>query len=96
MQKLKSALVNNVVNKEVLFGKLNDESKEARTEELFGWEDTKLTGFFEALESMPELAESEKTFGKGIAKDSEEKAVKAEPEVNRLFAMKDGKVVYTG
>ena len=96
MQKLKSALVNNVVNKEVLFGKLNDESKEARTEELFGWEDTKLTGFFEALESMPEPAESEKTFGKGIAKDSEEKAVEAEPEVNRLFAMKDGKVTYTG
>lgn len=96
MKKLKTALVKNVVNKEVLFGKLNDESKDARTEELFGWEDNKLTGFFEALESMPEPAESEKTFGKGIAKDSEEKAVEAEPEVNRLFAMKDGKVTYTG
>jgi hypothetical protein len=33
------------------------------------------------------MPESEKTFGKGIAKDSDEKAVKAEPEVERMFSM---------
>lgn len=91
-KKLKTALVKNVVSKELLFGKLGEESKDARTEELFGWEDNKLTGFFEALESMPEPAETEKTFGKGIAKDSEEKAVEAEPEVERMFSMVDGKI----
>ena len=91
-KKLKTALVKNVVSKELLFGKLEEESKDARTEELFGWEDNKLTGFFEALESMPEPAETEKTFGKGIAKDSEEKAVEAEPEVERMFSMKDGRI----
>jgi len=91
-KKLKTALVNNVVSKELLFGKIQEESKDARTEELFGWEDNKLTGFFEALESMPEPAETEKTFGKGIAKDSEEKAVEAEPEVERMFSMVDGRI----
>jgi len=40
-----------------------------------------------------EAPETEKTFGKGIAKDSEEKAVEAEPEVERMFSMsKDGRI----
>ena len=39
-----------------------------------------------------EPAETEKTFGKGIAKDSEEKAVEAEPEVERMFSMVDGRI----
>ena len=62
--------------------------KTTRTEELAQWEDNKLSGFFEALESMP-MPETEKTFGKGIAKDSEDKAVEAEPEVERMFSMND-------
>ena len=73
-KKLKTALVKNVIPKN-FFSENSRRIKDARTEELFGWEDNKLTGFFEALESMPEPAETEKTFGKGIAKDSEEKAV---------------------
>ena len=59
------------------------------------WEDNKLSGFFEALESMP-MPETEKTFGKGIAKDSDEKAVEAEPETERLFSMKNGEIKFSG
>ena len=42
------------------------------------------------------MPETEKTFGKGIAKDSEEKAVEAEPETERMFSMKNGKISFSG
>ena len=85
-KRVKSELVGNVISKELLLGRVEEDKKDSRAEELTLWEDNKLSGFYEALESMP-MPESEKTFGKGIAKDSDEKAVKAEPEVERMFSM---------
>ena len=95
-KRVKDELVGNVISKEILLGRVEEEKKDSRTEELTQWEDNKLSGFYEALESMP-MPETEKTFGKGIAKDSEEKAVEAEPEVERMFSMnKDGNIEYSG
>ena len=95
-KRVKDELVGNVISKELLLGRVEEDKKDARTEELAQWEDNKLSGFYEALESMP-MPETEKTFGKGIAKDSEEKAVEAEPEVERMFSMnKDGNIEYSG
>ena len=91
-KRVKDELVGNVISKELLLGRVEEDNKAARTEELALWEDNKLSGFYEALESM-EAPETEKTFGKGIAKDSEEKAVEAEPEVERMFSMnKNGEI----
>jgi len=85
-KRIKDELVGNVISKELLLGRVEEDKKDSRTEELTQWEDNKLSGFMEALESM-EAPETEKTFGKGIAKDSEEKAVEAEQEVERMFSM---------
>ena len=93
--RIKGELISNVISKEILLGRVEEEKKDSRTEELTQWEDNKLSGFYEALESMP-APETEKTFGKGIAKDSEEKAVEAEPETERLFSMKNGQISYSG
>ena len=56
-------------------------------------DELKLNGFFSALDSIPEPAEMERTFGKGKSHDSEDAPVEGEQEVERLFAMKDGKIV---
>ena len=94
--RIKHELVGNVISKELLLGRIKEDGQDTRTEELAQWEDNKLSGFFEALESMP-MPETEKTFGKGIAKDSEEKALEADPEVERMFSMNDkGNIEYTG
>ena len=94
--RIKHELVGNVISKELLLGRIKEDGQDTRTEELAQWEDNKLSGFFEALESMP-MPETEKTFGKGIAKDSEEKALEADPEVERMFSMNDdGKIEYSG
>ena len=46
---------------------------------------------------MPVPEETERTFGKGKAQDAEAKPVEAEaPETQRLFAMKDGRIVFNG
>ena len=94
-KRVKDELVGNVISKELLLGRCEEDKKDARSEELAQWEDNKLSGFYEALESMP-MPETEKTFGKGIAKDSEEKAVEAEPETERMFSMKNGKISFSG
>jgi len=91
----KAALVNTIIEKEALLGKVEDENKDARVEELSAWDDVKLEGFSIAMESMPIPEEAERTFGKGKAHDAEESPVEAE-ESERMFAMKDGKISFTG
>jgi len=88
----KNALVDNVISKEVLLGRITDESKDTRVAELVAWEENRLSGFSEALEALPVPEESEKTFGKGKAHESDNKPVETEPVVERLFSMKNGRV----
>jgi hypothetical protein len=83
----KKTLVNNIISKQVLIGAVKEEAKEDRFSELADWDETKLVGFSEALENVPVPSETEKSFGKGIAADSEEKAVEEEEEVERLFGV---------
>ena len=92
----KTALVNTIIEKEALLGKVEDENKDARAEELKAWDDVKLEGFSIAMESMSVPEEAERTFGKGKAHDVEESPVEAEEESERMFAMKDGKISFTG
>ena len=91
----KAALVNTIIEKEALLGKVEDENKDARVEELSAWDGVKLEGFSIAMESMSVPEEAERTFGKGKAHDVEESPVEAE-ESERMFAMKDGKISFTG
>ena len=92
----KSALVNTIVEKEAILGKLEEDNKNARVEELSLWDDVKLEGFSIAIEGMPVPEEAERTFGKGKAHDAEDKPVEAE-EISRIFAMgKDGRIKFTG
>ena len=92
----KAALVNTIIEKEALLGKIEDEKKDARVEELSAWDDVKLEGFSIAMESMPVPEEAERTFGKGKAHDVEETPVEAEETKERMFAMKNGKISFTG
>ena len=91
----KSALVNTIIEKEALLGKVEEDKKDARVEELSSWDDVKLEGFSIAMESMPVPEEAERTFGKGKSHDVEETPVEAE-ETTRMFAMKDGRISFTG
>ena len=92
VEERKATLVGNVISKEVLLGTITEEAKEARAQELVAWEENRLLGFNDALEAMPPSEESEKTFGKGKAHESENKPVEKEQEVERLFSMKDGNI----
>ena len=91
----KMSLVTSILEKEAALGKLEEGNKDARVEELNAWDDVKLEGFSIAMESMPIPEEAERTFGKGKAHDAEESPVEAE-EVPRMFAMKDGRISFTG
>ena len=92
-----SNFVNTIIEKEATLGKVDDETKEARAEELTSWDEVKLEGFSIAMESMPVPEESERTFGKGKAHSDEEKPVEAEAEEKpRMFAMENGRIVFTG
>ena len=92
----KNALVNTIIEKEALLGKVEEDNKDARVEELSSWDDVKLEGFSIAMESMPVPEDSERTFGKGKAHDVEESPVEAEETKERMFAMKDGRISFTG
>ena len=93
----KSNFVNTIIEKEALLGSLNDETKEARVSELTSWDEVKLEGFSIAMESMPVPEESERTFGKGKAHSDEEQPVETEAEETpRMFAMENGRIVFTG
>ena len=92
-----SGFVDSIINKETLLGKVNDESVEARKSEHSAWDDIKLEGFSIAMEGVAVPEETERTFGKGKARDAEEKPVEAESdETHRMFAMKDGKIIFNG
>ena len=91
----KMSLVTSILEKEAALGKLEEDNKDARVEELNAWDDVKLEGFSIAMESMPIPEEAERTFGKGKAHDADESPVEVE-EVPRMFAMKDGKISFTG
>ena len=93
----KTSLVNSIIDKEALLGKLEEDNKDARVEELSSWDDVKLEGFSIAMEGMTLPEESERTFGKGKSHDSEEKPVEAEDEdTPRMFAMENGRMKFTG
>jgi len=73
-----------IISKEILFGTIEEDKKDARVEELSAWDESRLTGFSDALAAMPEpSAEVERSFGKG--KSSDEGEV---PETKREFGMK--------
>ena len=88
-----NSFVSNILEKEVALGKLDDDGKDARAEELKAWDDVKLEGFSIAMESMPTPVEAERTFGKGKSHDAEETPVEAE-ETPRMFAMENGRIVF--
>ena len=73
-----------IISRELVFGTIDDEKKDARLEELTAWDEPRLTGFSEALAALPVPEETERTFGKG--KSNEGQAVPEETE--RQFAVK--------
>ena len=90
-----SGFVDAIINKEALLGKVNDETKEERMKELNAWDEIKLEGFSIAMEQMPVPEETERTFGKGKSVEAEAKPEEVDaPETSRLFAMKDGRIVF--
>ena len=86
----KAETVEAIISREVLFGTVEEGTKDARVEELSAWDESRLTGFSDALAAMPEPAqEVERSFGKGKSADEGEV-----PETERKFGMKmvDGKI----
>ena len=91
-----NAFVSSILEKEVALGKLDDDGKDARAEELKAWDDIKLEGFSIAMESMPVPQEVERTYGKGKSHDAEETPEVEADETPRMFAMENGKIVFKG
>ena len=91
-----NSFVSNILEKEVALGKLDDDGKDARAEELKAWDDIKLEGFSIAMESMPVPQEVERTYGKGKSHDAEETPEVEADETPRMFAMENGKIVFKG
>jgi hypothetical protein len=91
-----SSFIDSIINKETLLGKVSDETRDERTKELTAWDEIKLEGFSIAMESMAVPEETERTFGKGKAHDTDEKPVEESEETHRIFAMEDGKIVFKG
>ena len=93
-----NSFVATILEKEVALGKLEDDGKDARAEELKAWDNIKLEGFSIAMESMPVPMEAERTFGKGKSHDAEETPeVEAEAEETpRMFAMENGRIIFKG
>jgi hypothetical protein len=90
-----SGFVDAIINKEALLGKVDDENKEERMKELNAWDEIKLEGFSIAMEQIPVPEETERTFGKGKSVEAEAKPEEVDaPETSRLFAMKDGRIVF--
>jgi hypothetical protein len=62
----KAVTVEAIISREVLFGTTEEDKKDARVEELSAWDESRLTGFNDALAAMPEPnMDVERTFGKG-------------------------------
>ena len=91
-----NSFVNGILSKEIALGKLDDDGKDARAEELKAWDDVKLEGFSIAMESMPIPEEAERTFGKGKSHDAEETPEVEAEETPRMFAMENGRIIFKG
>ena len=91
-----SGFVDAIINKEAILGSVNDETREERVKELNAWDEIKLEGFSIAMDSMPIPEETERTFGKGKSVEAEAKPIEEAPETQRMFAMKDGRIVFNG
>lgn len=87
--------VDSIITKEAALGKLKDDGKDARVEELKTWDAIKLEGFSIAMDGVPIPEEIERTYGKGKAHDAEDALVEEE-ETPRMFAMENGKIVFKG
>ena len=89
--------VDSIITKEAALGKLDDETKDARAEELKAWDAIKLEGFSIAMEGVPvpEVVVEERTFGKGKSHDAEQELHEDE-ETPRMFAMENGRIVFKG
>ena len=85
--------IETIISKEVLFGTVEEDKKDARVEELSAWDEPRLTGFSDALNAMPvPEADTERQFGKGKSNDGEAPAA---DETERQFSVeinKDGRV----
>ena len=80
----KATAVEAIISREVLFGTIEEDKKGARVEELSAWDESRLTGFSDALAAMPEPAQdTERSFGKGKSAEEGE-----EPKTERKFGMK--------
>lgn len=72
-----------IISREILFGTVEQDKKDARVEELSAWDESRLTGFNDALAGMPEPnMDVERTFGKGKVASED-----TEPVVEREFGM---------
>ena len=91
-----SGFVDAIINKEAILGSVNDETREERAKELNAWDEIKLEGFSIAMDNMPIPEETERTFGKGKSVEAEAKPIEEAPETKRMFAMKDGRIVFNG
>ena len=91
-----TSFIDSIINKETLLGTLSDETLEARKSELSAWDEIKLEGFSIAMEGVSVPEETERTFGKGKARDAEQKPVEESEDVHRIFAMEDGKITFKG
>ena len=92
-----SGFVDAIINKEAILGSVSDETREERVKELNAWDEIKLEGFSIAMDSMPVPEETERTFGKGKSVEAEAKPEETTtPETSRMFAMKDGQIVFNG
>ena len=91
-----NSFVSSILEKEVALGKLEDDGKDARAEELKAWDNIKLEGFSIAMDSMPVPQETERTYGKGKAHDAEETPEVEADETPRMFAMENGRIVFKG
>ena len=89
------SFVDSIITKEAALGKLDDETKDARAEELKAWDAIKLEGFSIAMEGVPIPEEAERTFGKGKSHDAEQAPIEEE-ETPRMFAMENGRIVFKG
>ena len=89
------SFVDSIITKEAALGKLKDDGKDARAEELKTWDAIKLEGFSIAMDGVPIPEEVERTYGKGKSSDAEEALVEDE-ETPRMFAMENGRIVFKG
>ena len=91
------SFVDSIITKEAALGKIDDENKDARAEELKAWDAIKLEGFSIAMEGVPvpEAVVEERTFGKGKSHDAEQELHEDE-ETPRMFAMENGRIVFKG